>query len=513
MGGGVTGRVQAERFCSFFSSFDVDVLILGSAGDGLEGPREVTELPIPEDGWLLADEPVDVSTGLVVVRVGDLETAVALADASVGSIGMLTGSDGFPTMGDLAALDGPVVPVLDWESIGGIPTSVEGCRAVIGFIVSSFEPERIDPIRTRITTSSIPDLGPLASACEMEQVDMILVLDVPDPSHLNGLQPSVETRRLGSGRSDCEPVDVIADGERWIPLIASRPLRLSNIDKEFFPDGTTKGDLIEYYARAAEVLLPHLAGRPISMSRYPNGIGGESFYEKRSPGHQPEWMETAVVDSESMGGEIDFLLASDRESLMWFANMGCIEIHPFHSQASDLEHPDYAIFDLDPADGSTWDQVVTATTMVKTMLDALSLVGYPKLSGSKGMHVYVPLEQGQQDYARVRRFVAAVGELMARANPTDITVDWKIPNRKGKVFVDANRNASGQTIASVYSVRPRPGAPISIPITWDEVATLTNGDVHLGNVAARVEGVGDLFAPVQAGGQTLDAAEERLEIS
>ena len=223
-------------------------------------------------------------------------------------------------------------------------------------------------------------------------------------------------------------------------------------------------------------------------------------------------MQTARVDSESMGGEIDFLLASDRESLMWFANMGCIEIHPFHSRASDLEHPDYAIFDLDPADGSTWGQVVTATTMVATMLDALGLAGYPKLSGSKGMHVYVPLESGRHDYARVRRFVTAVGELMAQANPADVTVDWKIPNRKGKVFVDANRNASGQTIASVYSVRPRPGAPISIPITWDEVAALRNGDVHLGNIADRVDEVGDLFAPVARGGQTLDSAEERLEI-
>jgi bifunctional non-homologous end joining protein LigD len=355
-------------------------------------------------------------------------------------------------------------------------------------------------------------LGPLASACEIEDVDLVLVLDGPDAEHTTRLRPKVKTRRLGSGHNDCEAVEVIADGERWIPLIADQPLRVSNIDKEFFPDGKTKGDLIEYYARIADKLLPHLAGRPISMSRYPNGIGGASFYEKRSPGHQPDWMQTAEVDSESMGGVIDFLLAADRESLMWFANMGCIEIHPFHSRATDLEHPDYAIFDLDPADGSTWDQVVTATTMVKTMLDALGLTGYPKLSGSKGMHVYVPLEPGQQDYARARRFVAAVGELMAQANPSDVTVDWKIPNRKGKVFVDANRNAAGQTIASVYSVRPRAGAPVSIPITWDEVATLKNGDVHLGNIASRVSDVGDLFAPVAEGGQTLDAAEERLEI-
>lgn len=487
------------------------MLILGSTGEGYDGPREVASPPIPEDGWLLADGSVD-ARGLVVHRVEDHAAAVALAAASDEPVGMVSATEGFPTMGDLAGLDAAIVPLLDWASVGGIPTTVEGCRAVIGFIKSSFDRSLIEPIRTRLTTSTVPDLGPLASACEMEGVDLVLVLDGPSVERIDRLESSVKTRRLGSGRNDFEPVDVVADGERWIPLIARQPLRVSNIDKEFFPDGSTKGDLIEYYARIADVMLPHLADRPISMSRYPNGIGGASFYEKRSPGHQPDWMQTAKVDSESMGGEIDFLLASDRESLMWFANMGCIEIHPFHSRASDLEHPDYAIFDLDPADGSTWEQVVTATTMVRTMLDALGLDGYPKLSGSKGMHVYVPLEPGQQDYARVRRFVAAVGELMAQANPADITVDWKIPNRKGKVFVDANRNASGQTIASVYSVRPRPGAPISIPITWDEVTTLKNGDIHLGNIAARVADVGDLFTPVANGGQTLDAAEERLEI-
>jgi bifunctional non-homologous end joining protein LigD len=488
------------------------MLILGSTSEGFSGPREVRSPPIPDDGWLLADDVSAGASGLVVHRVSDLESAVELAEQSDRPIGLVTSTDGFPTVGDLAMLDGPVIPVLDWSSVGGIPTTIEGCRAVIRFILDSFQPDRVHPIRTRISVTSMPDLSALAAASEMEQVDVVLVIDGVDGERVARTAPKVKTRRLGSGHNDCESVEVVADGERWIPLIAEQPLRLSNIDKEFFPDGTTKGDLIEYYARIADVLLPHLAGRPISMSRYPNGIGGASFYEKRSPGHQPDWMQSAKVDSESMGGEIDFLLASDRESLMWFANMGCIEIHPFHSRASDLEHPDYAIFDLDPADGSTWDQVVTATTMVRTMLEALGLDGYPKLSGSKGMHVYVPLEPGRQDYARVRRFVAAVGELMAQANPGDVTVDWKIPNRKGKVFVDANRNASGQTIASVYSVRPRAGAPVSIPITWDEVATLKNGDFHLGNVAARVAAVGDLFAPVAKGGQTLDAAEERLEI-
>jgi bifunctional non-homologous end joining protein LigD len=286
-------------------------------------------------------------------------------------------------------------------------------------------------------------------------------------------------------------------------------LTFSNLGKVFFPDGTTKGDLIQYYASVAPALLPHLSDRPISMSRYPNGIDGQSFYEKRAPGHQPPWMKTAVVSSESMGGDIDFLLASDRESLMWFANMGCIEMHPFHSRASNLEHPDYAIFDFDPAEGSEWEQVVAATGLLRQALEGLGLRGYPKLSGSRGMHVYVPVSP-VHTYERIRRFVDAVGRLLAAANPDDITMELNIPKRRGKVFVDANRNAAGQTVASVYSVRPRRGAPVSAPITWDEVGEIANGDITMYNVWERLAEHGDLFKPVLSGGQTLDAAERAL---
>jgi bifunctional non-homologous end joining protein LigD len=284
---------------------------------------------------------------------------------------------------------------------------------------------------------------------------------------------------------------------------------VSNIDKPFFPEGITKGDLIQYYASVADLILPHLEGRPLSMSRYPDGIDGPSFYEKRAPGHQPDWMTTGTVHSDSMGGDIDFLLADSRESLMWFANMGCIEMHPFHSKVDRLDHPDLAIFDLDPAEGSTWDQVVTAAGMVRTVLGQLDLVGVPKLSGSKGLHVYVPLA-AVHTHERIRRFVGAVGELLAAANPDDVTMAWDIPKRKGKVFIDHNRNAFGQTIASVYSVRPRPGAPVSLPIRWEELGEIRNGDFTIENVWDRLRSMGDLFARVLDTPQTLETAEERL---
>jgi bifunctional non-homologous end joining protein LigD len=197
---------------------------------------------------------------------------------------------------------------------------------------------------------------------------------------------------------------------------------------------------------------------------------------------------------------------------MWFANMGCIEVHPFHSTIDDLEKPSYAIFDFDPAEGSGWDQVTGAAHLLKIALGQLGLVGYPKLSGSRGLHVYVPLDP-VHGFSRVRRFVGEVGEYLAAANPDDITMEWDKPKRRGKVFVDHNRNASGQTVASVYSVRPRPGAPVAAPLTWDEVGPVENGDLTIVDIWDRLQRYGDLFAPVAKGGQTLDTAEKALGIA
>src|SRR5690606_22220560 len=197
--------------------------------------------------------------------------------------------------------------------------------------------------------------------------------------------------------------------------------------------------------------------------------------------HQPDWMDIAPVDSDSQGGIIDFLLADSREGLSWFANMGCIEFHPFHSRQRSLDHPDYAIFDLDPSEDATWDQVVATARLLHVFLGQLDLKGYPKLSGSRGIHVYVPLDP-VHTFERVRRFVGEVGEYLAAANPEDITMVWDKKHRRGKVFVDHNRNASGQTIASVYSIRPRPGAPVSVPLRWEEVGDLANGDATIGNL-------------------------------
>lgn len=450
----------------------------------------------------------------------------------------------FGSIGDIAVLASEysfVRPVIDWAHVhamtGGGLTSKEAFASVLAFIKGQFPGWMTSPLQTQFSDNEIGPageirhipygegtlrVGPLIEAANDAGVSMVVISEARDgkshdliwedvKKHLGPVDFS-EGRRLAT--SDIEfpdPVLAVVDGKSFKP-IAELPLGLTNLDKVFFPDdGYTKGDLIQYYTSVAPVLLPHLRDRPISMSRYPGGIGGQSFYEKRAPGHQPDWMRTVPVDSDSQGGVIDFLVADNGEALMWFANMACIEVHPFHSRAQSLEFPDYAIFDFDPAEGSEWEQVVSGARLLEVALRQLGLVGYPKLSGSRGLHVYVPLDP-VHDYTRVRRFVGEVGSYLAAANPDDITMEWDKPKRKGKIFIDHNRNASGQTVASVYSVRPRAGAPVSMPINWDEVGSARNGDFTIANIWDRLQRFGDLFAPVVEGGQTLDKAEKALGI-
>lgn len=451
----------------------------------------------------------------------------------------------FGSIGDIALLaeEFPFVyPLIDWAHVHattrGALTSVEAFDQVLGFVIDSFPEWKTDPLQCQFSDNEFGDRGeirhvrygdgtlriePLVEAAWNRGVDMVVISESRDrESHdeiyeeavaaSQRLKENDEGRPVGLHTKEApRQVNVVKETDRWRVLRTRRNLSVSNVDKEMFPGEFTKGDMIQYYSTVAPLLLPHLADRPISMSRYPNGINGKSFYEKRAPGHQPDWMDTGLVSSESMGGDIDFLLASNRESLMWFANMGCIELHPFHSRTATPETPDWAVFDLDPAGDVTWQQVVDTARLLQTLLGQLGLVGHPKLSGSRGIHVYVPLSEGHTQ-ERVRNFVYAVGMLMAAANPADITMEWDKPKRGDRVFIDAFRNATGQTIASVYSLRPRPGAPISIPIVWDELDDLKNGDVTLANVWDRLATHGDLFAGVLSGDQDLTAAEDALQI-
>lgn len=457
----------------------------------------------------------------------------------------------FGTLGDIALLAEEfsfVRPVVDWAHVhaqsGGGLTSIDAFASVIEFIRQSFPGWMIEPLQTQFTDNlfnaggevrHLPygegslRVGPLVQAATAAGLSMVVISEAKEQSSHEAIQKELEETLAGAtdSKNDSRPtktgrpidsgrvpfpdrLTVRKDGANF-RFESVRPLKLSNLDKKFFPEGYTKGDLIQYYASIAPVLLPHLDARPISMSRYPDGVGGPSFYEKRAPGHQPSWMETTPVPSDSAGTETDFLLASNRESLMWFANMGCIEFHPFHSRAGSLDKPDLAIFDLDPAEGSTWEQVIAGAKLLRVALEQIGLTGYPKVSGSKGLHVYLPVEP-LYSHSRIRQFVEAIGRVMVAANPDDLTMEWDIPRRKGKVFIDHNRNAFGQTIASVYSIRPITGAPISVPITWDEVGEIRNGDITIENIWERLARFGDLWAPVAKGGQRIEKAEAALGI-
>ncbi len=288
-----------------------------------------------------------------------------------------------------------------------------------------------------------------------------------------------------------------------------RELRLSNLDKPFWPEeGITKGDLIAYYRDVAEVLVPHLRGRPFTMKRHPDGWQGGHFFQKQAPSHMPSWIKRASLPASTREGEkkiIDYALVDDELALLWMVNMGCIDMHAWSSRVDKPERPDWVMFDLDPSEGATFDDVVTVAGLVRETLELLELEGFPKTSGSRGIHILVPVAR-RHTFAQAREFAAVIAGALARAHPGLVTTEWSRKKRRG-VLVDANQNRPGATNASVYSVRPRAGAPVSTPLRWDEVVPgLDLAAFTMDAVLDRVARDGDLFAGVLEGKQSLAKA-------
>ena len=450
------------------------------------------------------------------------------------------------SLGDIALLSSEfpfVRPVIDWAHIHAISQggllSTEAFAAVFEFVRDNFPAWKIDPLHAHFSDVLYGEMGeirhipygdgslriePLVRASRAARMRMTVISESRDSRSHDAIHADLRTsfsvpaaedraeREVASGAIDFPVVPRVAEKSDGFALSGyDRPLRLSNLDKPFFPDGYTKGDLISYYTSIAPLLLPHLEDRAIVMARFPDGAEGGSFYEKNAPGHQPEWMRLAPIESAGRGGRINFVTAFNVESLMWLANMGCIEIHPWLSRLRHLDREDFAVFDLDPAEGANWEQVVSVARLLRVALERMGLRGFPKTSGSRGIHVYVPVDP-IYDYRRVRTFVERLGYLLAAANPDDVTMDRNIPRRKGKVFIDSGQNRSGATIASVYSVRPRPGAPVSTPLRWEELDRIRPEDFTIATVWDRVSRFGDLFAGVLEGDQALDRAEEALGI-
>jgi len=292
-------------------------------------------------------------------------------------------------------------------------------------------------------------------------------------------------------------------------------VKLSNLDKVFWPDeGITKGDLIEYYRAVAPVLLPHLRDRPFTMRRYPDGAFGKAFFQKDAPSHMPDWIPRFRVEVSTRGAPrqrkwIEAPLVNDDDPLLWMVNMGCIDMNTWYSRVDRPDRPDWVLFDLDPAANAGFKESVRVALLVKDALDALGLESFPKTSGADGMHVLVPVER-RYTYDDTREFAEIVAGAIARTHRGLATTEWTKSRRQG-VLIDANQNGEGKTIASVYSVRPKPHAPVSTPLRWDEVNDdLDPASFTIEVVLDRVRRYGDLFAGVLAKKQRIDRALNAL---
>jgi len=280
---------------------------------------------------------------------------------------------------------------------------------------------------------------------------------------------------------------------------AGRRVKLTNLGKPFWPKlGLTKRDLLRYYTEIAPALLPHLRGRAMVMKRYPNGADGDFFFMKRTPSPKPEWLNTCAIEHAS-GNVIAFPIVDDLAALLWVVNLGCIDLNPWYARCDDVDRPDYLHFDLDPVPGAAFEQVLETACLVRDALRACAMPSYPKTTGSRGIHVYVPIRRGPTQ-KEVWTFAKEFARQMEARHPKHVTAEYRKAKRpRGHVLVDYNQNAWGRTLASVYSVRPTPEASVSTPLTWDEVERgVRTEDFRVDNVPQLVEKRGDLWKPVDA---------------
>ncbi|MDQ3447030.1 MAG: non-homologous end-joining DNA ligase, partial [Pseudomonadota bacterium] len=296
--------------------------------------------------------------------------------------------------------------------------------------------------------------------------------------------------------------------ERELLVVDEREISISNPRKVLFPDaGYTKLDLVHYYLAVSEGALRAAGGRPNVLVRYPNGIADEFFFQKRAPASRPAWIEVVTLRFPS-GREAEEVVPRDAATLAWMANLACLELHPHPVRADDLDHPDELRVDLDPVPGIAWTQIRDVARVVQECLVDVGLIGWPKTSGSRGMHVYVRIEQ-RWTFDEVRRAALALAREVERRAPALATSKWWKEERHG-VFIDYNQNAKDRTVAAAYSVRPTADARVSAPIAWDDVDTCEPGDFTLATMPARFARVGDLHQGID---QQAGSLERLLELS
>ena len=309
-----------------------------------------------------------------------------------------------------------------------------------------------------------------------------------------------------------EPIAPASSGAELNVTVDGHRLKFTNLNKIFYPgEGIAKRDVINYYNSVASLILPHLRDRPLSLKRYPNGIDHEFFFQKDAEDKVPDWVRLEPIFSEHNQDKIHYIICNDRATLLYLANLACIDQNPWMSRIGSLEHPDFALIDLDPTEGCPYERIVEAARLVKKTLDALGLAGYPKTTGGDGMHVYIPLEP-VYTYEQVRTFAELLSILVIRGNEELFTTPRTVSQRKkGKVYFDYLQISSSKTIAAPYVLRAYPGAPVSTPLDWSEVKKgLEPSQFNIHNAIGRFERVGDLFAPALANLQKLEPALEKV---
>jgi bifunctional non-homologous end joining protein LigD len=298
--------------------------------------------------------------------------------------------------------------------------------------------------------------------------------------------------------------------------VGNRRLKLTNLDKVLYPKTkTTKAEVIDYYARVADLILPHLKGRPLTLRRFPEGVGnpGASFFEKNCPKHRPDWVKTTPIYVDRRAGEIDFCLCENRATLVWMAQLAALELHPSLSKATRMEQPTVLAFDLDPGKPAGLAECCNVALRVRKIFSAFELECFPKASGGKGLQVYVPLN-AKVSYEQTSPFAKAIAQLLEKQTPKEVVSKMAKAERRGKVFVDWSQNHQKKTTIAVYSLRARERPTASIPLHWREVErTAKRGDAddlrfEIPAAIERIEGEGDLFEPVLKMKQKLPDVEE-----
>jgi bifunctional non-homologous end joining protein LigD len=314
--------------------------------------------------------------------------------------------------------------------------------------------------------------------------------------HPSSLRTNRSPRRDSTPKRS-RPIIIPADRDQADLEIGGRTVQLTNLRKLFWPKlGITKRDLLQYYADLAPWLLPHLANRAMVMKRYPNGAEGDFFFMKRAPEPRPDWVQICSIEHRS-GNIIGFPVVQDLGALLWIVNLGCIDLNQWYATCADVDRPDFLHFDLDPVEPADFRKVCEAALVVHEALDGLKIANLPKTTGSRGIHIYVPIVHGPTQ-KQVWAFAKSLAGQLAGEHPRLLTAEYRIAKRPaGRVLVDYNQNAWGRTLASVYSVRPRPLATVSTPVTWAEVAGgIRTEDFRMDNVRQRVGKIGDLWKPL-----------------